>query len=241
MTKVENEPEANEKEAPKQDATAGSAAPSANQKLAEEADAFCADLERFFRRAFGEVPKAVELGEIRAQQATVRNLVHRASAAGSESSAKVAELSAEREKYKDAAARARADFLNYQARSGKDLERAEELSLRGYVSELLPILDSMNMTLQDSANANEKADFSRLKQALEMINSSMQQVLAVRGLERIPAKGMLFDPVVHEAVAKRPADPSKGEQPNTVLEELRPGYKWKGLLLRPAQVLISAQ
>lgn len=241
MIKAEQKPDTKsdgEKAVPKEDATAGSAALSPAQKLADEAEAFCADLERFFRRAFGEVPKATELGEIRAQQATVRNLVQRASSLGGESKEsgeQTAALTAERDKFKDLAARARADFLNYQSRTAKDLDRAEELSLRRYVSELLPVLDSFDLTLHDATG--EKVDLHRLKDAVEMIEQSLRQTLAVRGLERIEAKGKPFDPTLHEAVAKRPV--VEGEKPNTVAEELRPGYLWKGLILRPAQVLVT--
>jgi molecular chaperone GrpE len=222
----------------REDATAGSAARSESQKLADEADAFCIDLEKFFRRAYGEVPKSTDLGELRAQQATVRDLVHRASQLGGENPAsaqQIAALTAERDKMKDAAARSRADFLNYQSRSAKDLERAEELSLRRYVSELLPVLDSFDLTLHDATG--EKVDLDRLKDAVLMIEQSMRQTLAVRGLERIEAKGKQFDPTLHEAVAKRPVQ--DGEKPNMVAEELRPGYLWKGLILRPAQVLVT--
>ncbi|HYG73576.1 MAG TPA: nucleotide exchange factor GrpE [Planctomycetota bacterium] len=221
----------------KSEETAGSAAQTPSQKLAEEAEAFCQDLERFFRKTVGEVPKASDLGEIRAQQATVRDLVHRASHLGGGNAEQVAALTAERDKLKDSAARARADFLNYQSRTAKDLERAEELALRSYVSELLPILDSLDLTLSDAAT--KETDVERLRQALDMISLSLKQVLTVRGLQRIEAKGKPFDPTVHEAVVKRPADPSKGEKPNTVLEELRAGYLWKGLPLRPAQVLVA--
>ena len=227
-----------EKAAPREDATAGSAAQNESQKLADEAEAHCADLEKFFRRAYGEVPKATDLGEIRAQQAAVRSLVQRALAMGGgdgASSEQIAALTAERDKMKDAAARARADFLNYQSRTAKDLERSEELALRRYVSELLPILDSFDLTLRDATG--DKADPALLTDAVKMIEQSLRQVLAVRGLERIEAKGKPFDPTVHEAVAKRPL--AEGEKPNTVAEELRPGYLWKGLLLRPVQVLLT--
>jgi molecular chaperone GrpE len=208
------------------------------QRLADEVEVFCADLERTFRRAYGEVPKASDLGELRAQQSTIRELVSRAAGMGENADsnpAVVQALTEERDKLKDSAVRARADFLNYQNRAAKDLERAEELALRRYVQELLPILDSLDLARNDAAGP--QADAQRLKEALEMIATSMGQVLAVRGLERIEAKGKAYDPSFHEAVAKRP--PEKDEKPNTVLEELRPGYLWKGLLLRPAQVLVA--
>jgi molecular chaperone GrpE len=221
---------------PRHTEVAGSAAPTPKQKLMEEADALCSDFEKLFRRVFGEVPKASDLGEIRAQQASIRDLVNRASSGGGgESPEKVQAIEAERDKFKDAAARARADFLNYQGRAAKDLERAEELSLRRYVSELLPILDSLDLARHDASG--EKVDAQRVKEALEMIGTSLGQVLTVRGLERIEAKGRTFDPTIHEAVAKRPVQGD--EKPNTVVEELRPGYLWKGLILRPAQVLVS--
>jgi molecular chaperone GrpE len=111
------------------------------------------------------------------------------------------------------------------------------LSLRGYVSELLPILDSLELAQHDAAG--EQMDPKRVKEALDMIGLSLKQALAVRGLQRIEVKGKPFDPKIHEAVAKRPADQAQGEKPGTVLEELRPGYLWKGLVLRPAQVLVS--
>ena len=207
------------------------------EKLAEEAEDFCADLERFFRRAFGEIPKAVELGEVRAQQATVRDMVRRAGALGGDANEKLGALTAEREQMREAATRARADFLNYQSRSQKDLQRAEELALRNYVADVLPILDSLELALKDATG--EKAEVKRLREALDLVERSLRQVLTVRGLERIEAAGKPFDPNIHEAVAKRAVDPAKGEKPNLVLEELRAGYLWQGRVLRAVQVLVS--
>ena len=72
-----------------------------------------------------------------------------------------------------------------------------------------------------------------------MTSQSLKQTLAVRGLERIEAKGKTFDPMCHEAIFKRPADLEKNEKLNSVAEECRAGYMWKGFILRPAQVVIT--
>jgi len=208
-------------------------------KLAEEAEAFCADLERLFRRAFGDLPKASDIGELRAQQAGVRDMVQRASALGGEAGAQLAAMTAERDKLNEAVLRARADFLNYQARTSKDLERAEEQALRRYMLDMLPVLDSVLLSMKDAQSA-ASPDALRLRDAIGLIYNSLCQTLAVRGLQRIVAEaGKPFDPSLHEAVAQRPSDPAKGEKPNMVLEELRAGYLWKGLLLRPVQVLVT--
>src|SRR5438552_3212691 len=115
-------------------AQAGAATPDkpaeTTDSLAAEAEAFCEDLERFFKRALGGIPGAVAMGELRGQQATVRDMVQRASNLGGGAGEQLAAMTTERDKLKDSAVRARADFLNYQSRSAKDLERAEELALR---------------------------------------------------------------------------------------------------------------
>ena len=205
--------------------------------LAEDAEAFCANMERFYLGVLGKLPSAAEMGGLRAQQAAARDLVRRAASSGGEGGEELAAVTAERDKLKDGALRARADFLNYQARAAKDLERAEELALRRYVADLLPVLDALDLALQNAGNTPR--DAGHLKEALELVAASLKQALAVRGLERISAAGKPYDPNLHEAVALRPADPAKGEKPNTVLEELRAGYLWKGLLLRPVQVLVT--
>ena len=205
--------------------------------LAEEAEAFCASLEQFFRRTLKGLPSASDLAELHAQQAAARNLVERSEAGGAETREALSKVTVERDKQKDTLTRARADFLNYQARAQNDLKRAEESALRGYMSDLLPILDSLDLALADARS--DKADLARVRTALEMTGHALQQALKVRGLERIDVAGKAYDQAFHEAVAVRPADPAKGEQANQVVEQLRPGYLWKGLLLRPAQVLVT--
>jgi molecular chaperone GrpE len=206
--------------------------------LAEEAEDFCASLERFFRRALKELPSTSDLAELHAQQDTARDLLGRAVADGAEARKALAACGAESAKQKEALARSRADFLNYQTRAQNDLRRAEESALRGYMADLLPILDSFDLAVADAHS--EQADLVRVRTALEMIRQALDQALKVRGLERIDVAGKSYDTAVHEAVSMRPADAAKGEQPNQVAEQLRPGYLWKGLLLRPAQVLITA-
>ena len=214
------------------------AAPS-GKKLADEVETFCTDLERFFRHAFGDMPKAIEIGELRAQQSAVRDFVQRASGSAAEAGKEVTALTGERDRLKEAALRARADFLNYQSRTAKDLSRAEELALRGYAKDMLAVLDSLDLAEKDASSAD--ADVNRVRAALHMIATGLRQALTVHGLKRLEVLDKPFDPSVHEAVAKRPADASQNEKPDTVVDELRAGYLWHGLLLRPAQVLVAGK
>jgi molecular chaperone GrpE len=225
----------------KAEEAAGCAAPSAGQHFLDDAEGLSNSIEHLFRRVMGEEPRAADFGEMRTIQAMLKDLVRRAAASAPEGAPadagpKVAELTAEISKLKDQALRAKADFLNYQSRAGKDLDRAEEQALRKFVLELLPILDNLDLANADAKSAN--FDPQRVKEALDLTGQSVKQVLAVRGLERVQTVGKHFDPTQHEAVFKRPPNPEAGEKTNTVGEECRAGYLWKGLILRPAQVVV---
>jgi len=55
------------------------------------------------------------------------------------------------------------------------------------------------------------------------------------GVERIEAVGKPFDPSVHEAVAKAQGDSDR----DMVVEEIRPGFTFRGQLLRPTMVKVE--
>jgi molecular chaperone GrpE len=58
------------------------------------------------------------------------------------------------------------------------------------------------------------------------------------GLETIDdAAGKPFDPTQHEALTTVPAAPP--EEDDTVAQVYRKGYRFKGTLLRPAQVVVK--
>jgi molecular chaperone GrpE len=213
--------------------------------LNHAADELCARLEKSFRAAYearGEMPSALQMAELKAHEVEIRTLLDqaRAEAAPANNAALDQELKsaqAERDKLKADVLRAKADFLNYQDRASKDYAKAEENTLRGYVNEMLPVLDNLELALRDARSA--QANLDRVREALEMIALGLTQTLAVRGLERIDAERKPFDPAFHESSASRPADAAKEEKPNYVAEVCRPGYLWKKKLLRPAQVLIT--
>lgn len=65
--------------------------------------------------------------------------------------------------------------------------------------------------------------------------TALYGALGKEGLERIDPKGAAFDPTEAEAVMHEPGE--GGEQ--VVAEVLRPGYRWRGQVLRPAMVKVT--
>jgi molecular chaperone GrpE len=132
-------------------------------------------------------------------------------------------LLAEREQYLDAYRRAQADFENYRKQAQKRQEDAVVRSLGSFVEGLLPVLDSCDAALAHGASE------------VEPVLSALYGALAKEGLERIDPKGSAFDPAEAEAVVHEPGE--GGEQ--VVAEVLRPGYRWRGRVLRPAMVKVT--
>jgi len=128
-------------------------------------------------------------------------------------------------------ARMKADFENLRRRSQKEKDEIVEYASEQLVKLLLPVLDNFERALAD-----ESGDFGKFKEGVKMIYDQIYEILSKEGLKPIPAKGEEFDPEKHEAVMseKSPECPD-----NTVLEELRKGYTFKGKVIRPAMVKVA--
>ncbi|MEW6183787.1 MAG: nucleotide exchange factor GrpE [Bacillota bacterium] len=126
--------------------------------------------------------------------------------------------------------RLRADFENLRRRVNKEREEFLHLAGEALVAALLPVLDDFERALKSPGDKIE--DFLA---GLEMIHRRLSETLTREGLEVIPTVGDVFDPTRHEAVAFEEA----GEGPeNTVVEEFRRGYVFRGKVLRPALVKV---
>jgi molecular chaperone GrpE len=135
-------------------------------------------------------------------------------------------LAAERDDYYDQLLRTRADFDNFRKRMIKQqtehLERANE----GLIVKLLEVLDVL-----DGAQAHGEG--------FEQVGARLVGVLAKEGLERIDPVGREFDPNEADAVAHEPANQEQGDGTQVVSAVLRPGYRWKGRVVRPAMVKVK--
>jgi molecular chaperone GrpE (heat shock protein) len=74
-------------------------------------------------------------------------------------------------------------------------------------------------------------------EACGILIAHFEALLAVEGVERMDCLGNAFDPTMMAAAAveRDPARPA-----NTVIEEIARGYRWRGELLRYAQVKVNA-
>ncbi len=130
----------------------------------------------------------------------------------------------ERDEYLDALRRNQADFENYRKRMMKQQADAAERSAADLVDKVLPVLDACDGAVRHGATE------------VEPIFASLLGVLEKEGLERIDPLGQTFDPNLHDAVMHEPS--GEGDDGTVVDDVMRPGYRWKGRVLRPAMVKV---
>jgi len=149
--------------------------------------------------------------------------------------AEIERLSAEVEKWREQALRIAADFENYRRRIQRDLPQQITTAQGELLRALLPVIDSIERGLQF---AEQAPDLEKLKEGLRLTLHQLHKTLEKLEVQAIrPAIGDLPDPEKHEVLSTQPA-PAATET-NTILEVVEPGYFYKGLLLRPARIIVS--
>ena len=140
-------------------------------------------------------------------------------------------LRAERDNLFDRLARLQAEFDNYRKRSARENAEFRDFAVADAARTLLPVIDNFSLALK---NASAKPE--DLRKGVELIHKQLQDVLQKLNVERIAAQGQPFDPNLHEAIE---VVESNDVPDHHVLEELQPGYRIKGKLLRPAMVRVA--
>jgi molecular chaperone GrpE len=145
-------------------------------------------------------------------------------------------LEAERKRNEDLLTRlkyAQADLENYRKRMDKELKEAGESHVKALVGRLLVVQDELELAVK---HANEGPGGSEMLEGLKMVQRNLLSSLEAAGVERIEAAGRPFDPAIHEAVARVQGD-KPGE--DMVVDEIRPGFTFRGQVLRPSMVKVE--
>ncbi|MCA1632341.1 MAG: nucleotide exchange factor GrpE [Acidobacteria bacterium] len=146
----------------------------------------------------------------------------------------------ERQEFTDKLARRQADFENYRKRVERERGETYNRTVAEVVTRLFPVLDNLRRALdaESSFQAGESAEFRHFLHGIELIGKQLNGVLEELGVEVVPTVGEPFDPHVHEAVTTEETDEF---EPDTVMEEMRSGYRLGGKLLRPAMVKVATR
>lgn len=134
-------------------------------------------------------------------------------------------------KFKDEAARARADFYNYRTRVERDREKDRILAAEGACDALLPVLDNLDRTLSAIDDLE-----SPMYKGVVMVQKQFLTALQGLGLSQVDTSGS-FDPKQHEAMMT--VEVGDDEQDGKIMEVLNRGYRLGDKLLRAALVKVG--
>lgn len=130
--------------------------------------------------------------------------------------------------------RLRAETENLKKRHARELENAHKYAIDKFVSELLPVKDSMELGL--NAGTGEAADLEKIIEGTQLTLKLFTDVMAKFGIQEVNPLGQPFDPEYHQAMAMQP---SAEHEPNTVITVVQKGYTLNDRLVRPAMVMVS--
>ena len=134
----------------------------------------------------------------------------------------------------EALLRAQAELENLRKRSERDIENAHKYALDRFVSELLPVKDSMELGLGAASGDGVAAD--QVREGIELTLKLFRTVMEKFGVEEIDPQDAVFDPERHQAMSVQESD---SKESGTVLTVVQKGYLLNGRLVRPAMVIVA--
>ena len=127
--------------------------------------------------------------------------------------------------------RAKAEMDNLRRRNTKDVENAHKYGIEKFVTELLPVLDSMGMGM-----AIEDASAESHREGMKLTMNILEKMMEKLGIEEIDPLNEKFDADKHQAMSMQP---NADVEPNTVIAVMQKGYALNNRLIRPAMVMVS--
>lgn len=133
------------------------------------------------------------------------------------------------QEHHDAWLRARAETDNIRKRSQTEVSNAHKYAVENFVSELLPVKDSLEAALASESSADS------MRSGVELTLKQLKSALEKFNVKEIDPAGDKFDPNRHQAISTAEGD----AEPNTVVQVLQKGYLLHERVIRPALVIVA--
>ncbi len=136
--------------------------------------------------------------------------------------------------FRDQALRAQAEMQNVRKRAQRDVENAHKYGLEKFLTNLLPVIDSLEKAIESATEAEDSNE--AVVEGVELCLKMMLDILAKEHVEQVSPEGEPFDPAYHEAMS---VVENPDMEPNSVVQVFQKGYTLNGRLIRPAMVIVS--
>ena len=151
---------------------------------------------------------------------------------------KLTEAEQKADQYWERILRMQAENENAQRRLERDIANAHKYALDKFITELLPIVDSLelcvaNVSKETQSNVGIQNILEGVHLTLKMFYAAMEKF----GIKQINPVAEPFNPEFHQAISMQ-VDPKA--KPGTVISVLQKGYTLNNRLIRPALVIVAS-
>jgi molecular chaperone GrpE len=148
--------------------------------------------------------------------------------------AQIADLTEQRDSAQNQYMRIAADFDNFRKRNAKEKEELEIRVKCSTIGDLLVVVDNFERARTQIKPQNEGE--SAIHKSYQGLYRQLVDGLKKSGVSPMRPEGQMFDPNLHDAIARQPTD----EHPEgTIIEELQRGYFLGDKILRHALVKVA--
>lgn len=138
----------------------------------------------------------------------------------------VAEMTAQIADLNDKYLRTAAELENTRRRAAIDSESRARSRAMSVAEQFLPVMDAIDAALK---HAPDDAGIQSMARAMESAFNNI-------GISKIESVGKILNPALHNAIQVVAAN---GAAPNTIVEEMQPGYMFGDTVLRTAMVIVA--
>jgi molecular chaperone GrpE len=142
-------------------------------------------------------------------------------------------LPADEQGWRERYIRLKADLENVKRNAEAEKVRLTNQGKDAVLDDIFPIVDHLQRAMKAVEEVEGDAG---ILQGIEMVYNEFMNVLDKHGVKKIEAKGEPFDPRIHDALA---VQEHPDYERDTVVEEVRNGFKRGDSLLRPAHVIVA--
>lgn len=129
----------------------------------------------------------------------------------------------------DTVLRMKAEADNQRKRTEKQVQDAHKFAVQKFVSELLPVADSLEMGM------TAEGDIEKIREGMKLTMDIFNSSLVKFSVESVDPLGEKFDPELHQAMAMQPSEEYEEGHVSAVMQK---GYTLSGRLVRPAMVMV---
>jgi len=153
-------------------------------------------------------------------------------------SARIAELEAERDGFKDRWMRAEAETANVRTRGRREADDARQYAVQKFATDIVEAAENLKRGIDalPPATDGESDILVKVRDGLAGIERSFTGVLERNGIKKSDPVGQIFDPNLHQAMAEQE---SEVHAPGTVMQAWTACWTLNGRLLKPAMVVVA--